>query len=261
MYAMIAEIKGKLSQSGSNLKDTLEDNLTGNFFGSLRYIPFNLALRNILSNGIYPNEIAEYIKRISTEFWSDKIKFWPYDSEGEIDALLNFDDITIGIEVKYLSGLSSNDDIDNVDQIDELMEKDKSKNQLARESRIVSRNGAGKTKILLFIANSSSCREVYNNVFNRGIIENDVLLGYISWQSILAQMQKLKLENPFYQIIIEDLISLLTKKGFERFKDMRVNVDEDIVKDGFYEFGASDALTFNFDTDTIIEGGLYYEFS
>jgi hypothetical protein len=261
MYAMIAEIKGKLSQSGSNLKDTLEDNLTGNFFGSLRYVPFNLALRNILSNGVYPNTLADYIKRISNEFWSDKIKFWPYDSEGEIDALINFDDTIIGIEVKYLSGLSSDDDIDNSEQMDALMEKDKSKNQLARESRIVSRNGAGQTKILLFIANSSSCRKVYNNVINRGIIESGVLLGYITWQSILAQMQTIKLENPFYQIIIEDLISLLTKKGFESFKDMRVTVNEDIVPDGFYKFGSSDSLTFNFDTNIIIERGLYYEFS
>jgi hypothetical protein len=46
---MIAEIKGKLWQTGYNLNEMLEDNLTGNFFEALRYIPFDLALRNILS--------------------------------------------------------------------------------------------------------------------------------------------------------------------------------------------------------------------
>ena len=49
---MIAEIKGKLSQTGYNLNESLEDNLTGNFFGALRYIPFDLALRNILVAGV-----------------------------------------------------------------------------------------------------------------------------------------------------------------------------------------------------------------
>lgn len=260
---MIAEINSKLSQTGSNLTDRLEDNLTGNFFGALRYIPFNLALRNILSNGVYPEEVGGLIKGIDAEFWGDKIKFWPYDSEGEIDALLNFNDVIIGIEVKYLSGLSSNDEIDNSGENTEYVLEDEEQiscNQLARESRIVSKNGMGKTKILLFIANSASCREVYDDVLNRKIIDRDVLLGYISWQTILAQMQTLELENPFYQVIIEDVISLLIKKGFESFKDMHVTCNEDIVQNDFYEFGASDSVNLSFAIDNLVEGGLYYEF-
>ncbi|MEK4246582.1 hypothetical protein MKZ20_14770 [Psychrobacillus sp. FSL K6-2684] len=37
---MIAEIRGKISRSGSNLTERLEDNLTGNVFGALRYLPY-----------------------------------------------------------------------------------------------------------------------------------------------------------------------------------------------------------------------------
>ncbi len=88
---MIAEIKGKLSQTGYNLNESLEDNLTGNFFGALRYIPFDLALRNILVAGVYPSKVGDLIGKISADFWSDKIEFWPKADEGEIDALLNFD--------------------------------------------------------------------------------------------------------------------------------------------------------------------------
>ena len=40
------------------------------------------------------------------------IKFWPYDEDGELDALMEFDNVIMGIEVKYLSGLSSDDSID-----------------------------------------------------------------------------------------------------------------------------------------------------
>ena len=128
---MIAEIKGKLWQTGHNLNEMLEDNLTGNFFGALRYIPFDLALRNILSAGVYPSKVGDLIGEISADFWSDKIEFWPYDKEGEIDALLNFDDTIIGIEVKYASGLSSDDDIDNSSMIDKQSIRDRTKQKSA----------------------------------------------------------------------------------------------------------------------------------
>ena len=113
---------------------------------------------------------------------------------------------------------------------------------------------------MLFIADSASCRRVYEDVLDRNIIEADVSFGFISWQSILSQMQALKLDNPFYQIIIEDIISLLIKKGFESFTNMYVNLDEDIMPNGFYNFGTQDSFTLSFKTNIIIEGGLYYEF-
>ena len=252
---MIAEIKGKLSQTGYNLNENLEDNLTGNFFGALRYIPFDLALRNILSAGVHPREVGDLIGKISANFWSDKIEFWPYDKEGEIDALLNFDDTIIGIEVKYSSGLSSDDDIDNSTMIDkQSVEAEDSKNQLSRESRIVSRKGAGKRKILLFIANSESCRTVYEDVTKRNIISNDVQLAYISWQSILVELKKLKLDDRYYQVIIDDLISLLMKKGFESFKDMQVDFDVDIDQEKFYSFYATDSSDSDFEMNSKVKG-------
>ena len=252
---MIAEIKGKLSQTGYNLNENLEDNLTGNFFGALRYIPFDLALRNILSAGVHPREIGDLIGKISANFWSDKIEFWPYDKEGEIDAFLNFDDTIIGIEVKYASGLSSDDDIDNSTMIEkQSIEAEDSKNQLAKESRIVSRKGEGRTKILLFIANSESCRKVYNNAVNRNIISNDVQLAYISWQSILVKLKKLKLDDRYYQVIIDDLISLLMKKGFESFKDMQVDFDVDIDQEKFYSFYPTDSSDSDFESNSKIKG-------
>ena len=204
---MIAEIKGKLSRTGHNLNESLEDNLTGNFFGALKYIPFDLALRKIFSAGVYPSKVSDLIGKINADFWSDKIEFWPYDKEGEMDAFLNFDDTIIGIEVKYASGLSSDDAIDNSSMIDkQSVEAEDSKNQLSRESRIISRKGECKTKILLFIANRESCRNVYNDVVNRNIISNDVQLAYISWQTILVELEKLKLDDRYYRVIIDYLI-------------------------------------------------------
>ena len=134
------------------------------------------------------------------------------------------------------------------------IEAEDSKNQLAKESRIVSRKGEGKTKILLFIANSESCRKVYNNAVNRNIISNDVQLAYISWQSILVKLKKLKLDDRYYQVIIDDLISLLMKKGFESFKDMQVDFDVDIDQEKFYSFYPTDSSASDFESNSKIKG-------
>lgn len=176
---MIAEIHGKISSNGTNLKETLEDELTGNIFETIRYMSFNKGLKRILMHGIYPRQISEVINKADCECFKDNIEFWPYDEEGEIDLLLNLENIIIGIEVKYTSSLSSDDSVQGHE------ENNKSYNQLARQSRIISKKGAGKEKILLFTAPDRECSEVYNSVKKRDILEDDVLFGYVSWESIL----------------------------------------------------------------------------
>ena len=78
--------------------------------------------------------------------------------------------------------MSNNSDTDEEITLEDNIE---SINQLSRESRIISRAGNYKNKILLFVADGEACREVYKNIKSRNIIENKVELAYISWQSIL----------------------------------------------------------------------------
>ncbi|GEC87818.1 MULTISPECIES: hypothetical protein [Brevibacillus] len=77
---MIAEIFGKISRAGSNLSDRLEDKLTGDVFGSLRYLPFEAGLQMLLS-GVHFEE-----RRAQTEWnhllertsgYSYEMEFWP----------------------------------------------------------------------------------------------------------------------------------------------------------------------------------------
>ena len=269
---MIAEIKGKISSSGSNLHDRLEDNLTGNVFGSLRYIPFDLAMKQILTNAIYPRDLSAHIQNVQASFWNKNLEFWPYDEEGELDAIIDFDDILIGIEVKFLSGLSSDDSMDFSEASKETSaedEKNQSQHQLSRESRILSKKGNKKKKLLIFIANSSACSYVYGDTIKRELIERDVELGYITWQSFFYELTKLKLDNEFHNLIIEDLIKLLKRKGLDQFKDM--NLEEDFIIDdlAFYQFDdqiKNELLnnklkhTINFYIETEVRGDLYYEF-
>lgn len=260
---MIAEINGKISKSGSNLNERLEDNLTGNVFGTLRYMSFENGMKQILLRGVTPknNKLLDIINNINLGSWSENIKFWPYDKEGEIDILLEFENCIIGIEVKYLSGISSDDGISNEMNTDKSDNKE-SIQQLARESRIISRKGNNKDKILIFIADQQACIDVYNDVIQRDIIEDDVNLVYISWQSILESLKSLHICNEYEKIIINDLVKLLTKKGFEQFKDFLI---EDIyIGDEYYDFGDTKTSTYRvdicFSTQEEIKGDLYYEF-
>lgn len=259
---MIAEIFGKLSSSGSNLHDRLEDNLTGNVFGALRYIPFDKAMKPIIANAIYPKSIANTINEIKADFWNSNIKFWPYDEEGELDALIELDKVIIGIEVKYLSGLSSDDGIDYAEPSGESTdcEETQSLHQLSREARIISKRGGEKKKILIFIAGSSSCRDIYEDTIKRDLIEKDVDFGYVTWQALLTELLKLKLDNEFHNLIIEDLIKLLKRKGLDEFKDMRLE-DEFLIDDSsYFKFHYELKNTLNFDISTNVRGDLYYEF-
>jgi len=260
---MLAEIYGKISSKGNNLSDRLEDNLTGNVFGCLRYIPFNKVMKPILINSVYPQSIANLFINIDAGFWSNNIKFWPFDEEGELDILIEFDNLICGIEVKYLSGLSSDDGADFSDQSELLFlkrEKENSSHQLSRESRIIDKLGGKKDKVLIFIANSISCRDVYEDTLKRGLINADVSFGYISWQSFLTALSQLSLDDDFQDLILADLIKLLKRKGFEQFKNM--NLEDDFFIDGssFYRFEYKPQNKFDFDINIDVEGDLYYEF-
>lgn len=55
---MVEEFYGKISRSGSNLSDKLEDKLTGDFFGTLRYMDF--------CDGLQPYYAGHYANRRSS---------------------------------------------------------------------------------------------------------------------------------------------------------------------------------------------------
>lgn len=260
---MIADIKGKISRSGANLTERLEDNLTGNVFGVLRYMPFSTIMAKILVNTVYPKFIGDDIGDIQYEFWADKMQFWPYDREGEIDALIEFENMIIGIEVKYTSGLSSDDDISNIEDTEFKNQEEvkKSINQLARESRIISQKGNNKKRVLLFIADRNSCKEVYVDILKRNILESNVAFGYISWQDFLLQLKKLEITDPYHQVIINDVIGLLIRKGFEDFTNMMIDVPQPIDDEQYFQFNIESKLEISFQRDLSINGGFFYEFS
>jgi hypothetical protein len=68
---MIAEIYGKAHKQ----TEGSEDELTGNFFGNLRYLSFNVGLKHILQRGLYPNKLADIFDDLDIDSFTDNISY------------------------------------------------------------------------------------------------------------------------------------------------------------------------------------------
>ena len=231
---MVEEFYGKISRSGSNLSDSLEDKLTGDFFGTLRYMDFCDGLQPILCGALRKSEkqqteskaAIQLIENVNCTNIKDEehIKFWPKHDLGELDVLLEFDNCYIGIEVKFKSGLSSDD-------------------QLIREANILCDLPKDKKKILLFIAKHESCISVYRK-YKKDISKQGVHFVFASWEDILQSMKDIlhggKGSNYTFgqKLMISDLIRLLTTKDFETFLSMTNGIsdrpDQPIEKKGYF---------------------------
>ena len=226
---MVEEFYGKISRSGSNLSDNLEDKLTGDFFGTLRYMDFYDGLQPILCGALRKSEkhqeesqtAIQLIENMNcTNIREEHIKFWPKHDRGELDVLLEYDNCCIGIEVKFQSGLSSDD-------------------QLIREAEILCDLAKDKAKILLFIARHESCRSAYHEY--KDVIRKDVCFVFASWEDILQSMKDLlnggngSKYTSGQRLMISDLVKLLTRKEFDTFLSMTNSIsNESIEKDEYF---------------------------
>ena len=240
---MVEEFYGKISRSGSNLSDNLEDKLTGDFFGTFRYMDFCDGLQPILCGALHKSEkhqeetqtAVQLIEKANCTNIRDEehIKFWPKHDLGELDVLLEFDNCCIGIEVKLNSGLSSDD-------------------QLIREAEILCDLAKDKAKILLFIAGHESCVSVFR-AYKAVIRKQGVCFVFASWEDILQSMKDLlnggnESKYTFGQRqMISDLIRLLTRKGFDTFLSMTNGIsNQPIKKEGYFMLDNNKDYTTNY---------------
>lgn len=225
---MINEIKGKISSTGSNLSDRLEDKLTGDFFGALRYLPFEQGLKGILEEVEYtdPEHTRAWTKFLSEQSgFNHSYHFWPQHSKGEIDLLLEFDDALVGIEVKYRSGISSQDE-------EEIVSYDKSLHQLSKYSHMIEGLADKKRTFLVFLAPFSIRNTVQQQVGIEFNISSSVGLGFVNWEDIhtkLIRMSKNALPGTQHYIL-SDTKELLDVKGLKRFNGFK-NLSEEKLSD------------------------------
>lgn len=217
---MIAEIYHKFSTD-------LEDVLTGDFFGAMRYMPFNRGLNQIFKNyavGEDP-QVTHILSNAADDDFN--FEFWKRSENGlvEIDGFIPLTSVGIGIEVKYRSGLSGGD-------------------QLEKEAQVLDEWCNGKEKLLILIGEAEEAKAIYIENKDKRVFR-DVHLAYLSWQDILLGLDQVLISSSYEKKMIEDLKTLLREKGFVSFEGFSIDqpvVDKDIcwTMDG-NDFVKSDA--------------------
>ena len=186
---MIAEIYHKFSTD-------LEDVLTGDFFGAMRYMPFNRGLNQIFKN--YAVSEDPQVTHILSNAADDdfNFEFWKRSENGlvEIDGFIPLTSVGIGIEVKYRSGLSGGD-------------------QLEKEAQVLDEWCNGKEKLLILIGEAEEAKAIYIENKDKRVFR-DVHLAYLSWQDILLGLDQVLISSSYEKKMIEDLKTLLREKGF-----------------------------------------------
>jgi len=88
----IAEIHGKISSGGGNLSDRLEDLLTSDVFGPLRYLPFTEGLLCVLGKArLYTDPDATFYAKFGKNLLNEpEVIFWPRTGRSEPDVLIKF---------------------------------------------------------------------------------------------------------------------------------------------------------------------------
>lgn len=208
---MLAEINHKMTCG-------LEDELTGNYFGMMRYLPFTRGLKPVLEKYLRSEDpqvgivIAGMTEDVSAfTFWKrSELGF------GEIDAYMENTGTAVGIEVKYHSDLSG-------------------ENQLEREAAMLNEWSKTGDKLLIFVAPEEEAANVYQRNKGKACFRT-VHLAYITWQDILLGMDAVITNTVFEEQMVEDLRQYLSGKGFASFNGF---ASADLPVDGglYYEFG------------------------
>ncbi len=246
---MLAEIHGKISSTGSNLSDRLEDQLTGDVFGSLRYLDASSALLPFLEKSYFLTGSGQ--RSCPPDFSNGRvkkdIKFWPWVDEAEPDVLLELDlggqkGCVVFIEAKYHSGLSSDDApaspiLEGEGYLlpaslvhNEPSSIEESRNQLVRQMRGMRKIFHGLRQVQVFLtADRVYPNEILSRVRQQANSEglSDTELYWLSWHDLPTILLR-SCEGGVRlfereKMIVCDLLKLCERKGFARFSRMEFN--------------------------------------
>jgi hypothetical protein len=243
---MLAEIYGKISSTGSNLSDRLEDQLTGDVFGTLRYIDPQTGLLPFLVSSYCLTNVGQRVHPNFSNATIKQILFWPWIVEAEPDVLIELAEdgvqgLVILIEAKYYSPLSSDDPPEDALTPDETITSelasvnpnensspDESQNQLVRQMRGMRAMYPGYRRIQIFLTTDRVYpRDLLSRV--RGLADTEGLgdteLYWLCWHDLPAVLQQALQKCEAWSserdgIILNDLLLLCERKGFARFSQL-----------------------------------------
>ena len=242
----MAEIHGKISETGTNLSERMEDLLTSDIFGCMRYLPPQKVLLPFLrrAHSFHGNTLTVLDKIIKVHY-----SFWPWlKLSGRIpcepDVVLGLE--TEGsqvhlvlVEIKYYSGLSSEED-----------ERAEPNDQLARELDnlgVLSCTTLGwgthleiASRALLFVTQDMG---IPRDLLAKSLAEyarkrnKDGDIFWASWRFLPSILERnLEKESvPENRAVMADMLALLLRKGLIMFGGVEP-ITEYLALPEFYHF-------------------------
>jgi len=225
----IAEIRGKISQTGQNLSERMEDLLTSDILGCMRYVPPQSALIPFLqtARSLHGN-ILMIPGKVLRVHWS----FWPWlklsgriPCEPDVIIGLETEDNHIHlilIEAKYYSGLSSEEneraepndqlarELDNLDAVSTAALGWNPRLDIASRKLLFITQHMGMPRKLI----AQSLAE-YQRKRNK---QGDIY--WTSWRFLQPILEEnLKQENSSQSIaVMKDMLQLVLRKGLSVFR-------------------------------------------
>jgi len=229
---IIAEIHGKVSSSGSNINDRMEDLLTSNVFQLLRYLPIELGILPVLSSAENSHDeeqrrtflIANGVNNVSYYFWR-RFNNWEPDVFIELKQDENIL-ANIMVEAKYLSGKSGSAVYE---------EEDGAELYVAHSDQL--------EKLWSALKDHSKCTPYYLFYLTmdwvmpipsidesiKAIADDNCRdsIYWLNWQSIhttineIVQKGKGSLSRA-EELILTDILELLNKKGLKEFSGINI---------------------------------------
>ena len=250
----IAEIRGKISDTGINLSERMEDLLTSDIFGCMRYLPPEKAWLPFLHTAcsLHGNvfTIPDGIVRIHYSFWP-----WlnlPGRIPCEPDVMLGIETNgcavhVVLVEAKYYSGLSSEEDeglepndqlareLDNLDGVSPLDLGWKPELDIVSRTLLFLTRDMGIPRSLL----AQSLAE-YKRKRNR---DDDIF--WASWRFLpfILEQNLEKESSPENIAVLEDMLKLLQRKGLVVFSGVEPITDQFTLSN--FEFYQPSSATYH----------------
>jgi hypothetical protein len=253
---IMAELHGKISSTGSNITDTMEDLLTSNVFQLLRYIPIQHGLIPILTKAenvedddistVVRLSLPDNINRAVYHFWR---RFDNCEPDLFIELMQEYKLIAnILIEAKYLSGKSGTP----------VFEDDQGKtlyiagsDQLEREWTVL-KNHSAESNTPFYLIYLTMDWVMPKDAIEESIqvIEKDSRkeIYWLNWQSINSTLKEILCMDVNDEtmmrdkVIIQDIVELLSKKGLKEFAGYKVITEHNLKPIQYFTLKYYDAM-------------------
>lgn len=219
-----AELEGKLPEV-----ENYEDVLTSNVFGTIKYLPFEEGLLQILSeavnHGTDDNFLTYFRSKYNldiSEYMIGEILFWPsIEDYGEPDLVIilkskgnenpNF---ILGIEVKYQSHKSGSGE--ERDQLKRYFESLQNKRSSYNDFE-------GEFLGIIYLTSYNAKKEIEESIsyIEKSHHDDEEVrekFFRMRWKNLTSLFKEIESENPFSKKIYTDIYRLLDKKNLKEFE-------------------------------------------